>query len=233
MNQSGKVWALSLLCLVGLIAPACDSDDGGTNSNGGSAGSGSGGKNSAGQTNTGGKDHLLDAGRGGQGGAAGGAGGGGLPDCESPLVDQASGVVTCGEIKYRQFVGKGCSYSPPDMDAQGGGGAGGASTGGVGGSGEASAGCDASKCTEKPRGFCYSDPAGFAGAGAESCHYGCLTDGDCGKNELCLCEDASYGGRCVPALCKTDADCKNGNHCASQTSCDQFYCDDEPGCAVP
>lgn len=37
------------------------------------------------------------------------------------------------------------------------------------------------------------------------CVAGCVSDADCGEDELCLCGDPA--GSCVPATCKTDADC--------------------------
>lgn len=37
------------------------------------------------------------------------------------------------------------------------------------------------------------------------CAYGCVTDSECSANELCLCGDPV--GHCVPASCRTDADC--------------------------
>ncbi len=38
-----------------------------------------------------------------------------------------------------------------------------------------------------------------------ACQYGCVADGDCGADELCLC--GTTIGRCVRASCHTDADC--------------------------
>ncbi len=47
-----------------------------------------------------------------------------------------------------------------------------------------------------------------------SCHYGCLTDSDCNDNQVCVCEDERYGGRCLEAGCRTNEDCGAGLRCA-------------------
>jgi hypothetical protein len=95
----------------------------------------------------------------------------------------------------------------------------------------------AADCTEKPRGFCDNGAPGnnaaSGGAPPDTCHYGCLTDTDCGSNEICLCEDPKYGGRCVFSFCKTDADCGPSTLCASAPGCNQFQCTNDPACAVP
>ncbi len=44
-----------------------------------------------------------------------------------------------------------------------------------------------------------------------SCMNGCVTDVECGPGQVCLCEGAN--GRCVPADCRSDADCDNGAKC--------------------
>jgi hypothetical protein len=224
---------LALLGAVASMAPACDGDDEGSNDGeagaGGQAGHGTAGSTStAGHAGTGGNTNVSGTGFGGDAAGAGGlAGAGGATDCGT--VDAASGVVICGEIKYRARTGIGCFYSPPDQAAIGGGGGGGAASGGEGGVGS---GCDPDKCTEKPRGYCEAEAPGASGAGPVTCHYGCLTDEDCVTDEICVCADPSYGGRCVHAFCKTDADCTNGNRCGSHTDCDQFSCNEDPQCAV-
>jgi hypothetical protein len=231
MRVQGQIGVLSLVGAVAFLVPACDSDDGDSNSNdqGGSAGaaghSTAGSNNSAGHTNT-----------AGQGGDAGNGGGGAGGASECGRLDEASGVVTCGEVKYRARVGTGCLYSPGDKEPAGGAGGGGGASGGAGaspgGAAGTDSGCDPDKCTEKPRGYCEAEAPGASGAGPVSCHYGCVTDSECGASEICVCGDPTYGGRCVQAFCKTDADCANGNRCGSSTACDQFSCNDDPACAV-
>ena len=61
-----------------------------------------------------------------------------------------------------------------------------------------------SDCTEKPYGMCdlpYPGPC--------ACHYGCLTDDDCGAGGACIC-GAGALGQCVAATCRTNADCPSG-----------------------
>jgi hypothetical protein len=51
-----------------------------------------------------------------------------------------------------------------------------------------------------------AEPVVFEGCG---CVYGCETDADCGANEVCACAGvAGDWPRCVPASCRTDADCE-------------------------
>jgi hypothetical protein len=55
----------------------------------------------------------------------------------------------------------------------------------------------------------------------------CFSDTDCGPTDVCLC-DAEDGNRCVPANCRTDADCAGG-------FCSPTYilsCPNAPGCAA-
>jgi hypothetical protein len=58
-----------------------------------------------------------------------------------------------------------------------------------------------SDCTTKPKGYC-----GVTSANA-SCHcdYGCTEDADCGAGYICQCGDPL--GKCLPATCKSDAEC--------------------------
>jgi hypothetical protein len=77
-------------------------------------------------------------------------------------------------------------------------------------------GCNADgECTELAGGRC-------VGGGWDSCScvYGCSTDDDCGAGWACLCRGSaperapvSRFSRCVPATCRTDADC-DGYPCA-------------------
>ena len=63
----------------------------------------------------------------------------------------------------------------------------------------------------------------------------CLTDGDCGNGDACVCASDYYGGNtayhanvCVPANCHVDTDCGPGGYCsASHGYCGSFqgfYC---------
>ncbi len=72
-------------------------------------------------------------------------------------------------------------------------------------------------CTEKAYGHCIDD---FSGP---YCNYGCVTDADCGPQQLCRCD--WYGGYCVKAQCRTDADCGDGYLCAKSEGCEgEFAC---------
>lgn len=50
-------------------------------------------------------------------------------------------------------------------------------------------------------------------AGFRDCVKACLNDDDCGASGVCLC--GSSIGRCVPATCRTNADCVDGASCLS------------------
>ncbi len=62
-------------------------------------------------------------------------------------------------------------------------------------------------CTAKPYGHC-----GPSGQLACACNYGCLSDQDCGTDQICLCGEPV--GRCVSATCKDAASCSGGAQCA-------------------
>jgi len=66
-----------------------------------------------------------------------------------------------------------------------------------------------SDCTDQSGGYCYG--SGYSC----DCIYTCTTDDDCGPGQACVCDstNTNYIGlftilnRCVPAGCRTDADC--------------------------
>jgi hypothetical protein len=66
-------------------------------------------------------------------------------------------------------------------------------------------------CTARPFGFCSTVPTDHYPACG--CSYGCLSDADCGPDELCECGDPV--GLCRSATCAVDADCGGGALCAS------------------
>lgn len=53
----------------------------------------------------------------------------------------------------------------------------------------------------------------------------CFTDEDCETDEVCECGDRSrlLGHTCVPANCRTDADCGLGSWCAASYPCLQVF----------
>jgi hypothetical protein len=67
-------------------------------------------------------------------------------------------------------------------------------------------------CTAAPHGHCTTEfSEGFGGAPTVTCHYGCVSDAECGAGRLCFCGDPI--GQCVETSCKTDADCPSGVLC--------------------
>ena len=64
------------------------------------------------------------------------------------------------------------------------------------------------ECESKPNGHC-TDLGDSLGCG---CQYGCVNDGDCGKDEICLCGDPV--GTCVAVTCTNEA-CVAPSQCAT------------------
>lgn len=69
-------------------------------------------------------------------------------------------------------------------------------------------------CTERPHGRCISKliVGGGTSLSTCNCHYPCADDGDCEANEICLCAGvrSTETARCIPALCRSNADCPSG-----------------------
>ncbi|PCC74341.1 hypothetical protein SAMN02745121_04442 [Nannocystis exedens] len=65
-------------------------------------------------------------------------------------------------------------------------------------------------CDEGAYGRCVAHDTGFGSSCA--CDYSCRTDADCRSDEACVCDHAFADdhSRCVPALCRVDADCPEG-----------------------
>lgn len=74
-------------------------------------------------------------------------------------------------------------------------------------------------CTLAPYGHCVLDDTLL------TCVYGCRTDDECDSSQLCLC--GAGGGRCVSALCHTDAECGPENRCVGYEECSDthFICE--------
>ena len=65
-------------------------------------------------------------------------------------------------------------------------------------------------CSREPLGYCADAHklTGYCG-----CYYGCRRDSDCAAGSICEC--GIVIGRCVPATCKTNADCGSGFGCVA------------------
>jgi hypothetical protein len=72
-------------------------------------------------------------------------------------------------------------------------------------------------CTARPYGRCVP-PYGPGISTSYHCEYGCASDADCTVDQVCLC--GALVGTCVPATCKTDADCAEGFCADYDTVCD-------------
>jgi len=71
--------------------------------------------------------------------------------------------------------------------------------------------CVADKeCVAKPNGYC-TNPGDGMGC---RCQYGCKTDADCGKEEVCLCGEPA--GTCVSATCSESS-------CAAPSRCSTYH----------
>jgi hypothetical protein len=73
-------------------------------------------------------------------------------------------------------------------------------------------------CTAKSHGYCgqAADLLSKGMVAPYSCQYGCRTDSDCERTQICLC--GAEIGTCVLAACKTDAECGADLECASYYS---------------
>jgi hypothetical protein len=66
---------------------------------------------------------------------------------------------------------------------------------------------------------CALQPHGYCAYG--SCMYGCVSDSECGDG-ICYCGDPV--GKCVAALCHSNADCSGGYPCYSANPSGGFAC---------
>ena len=202
------------------LAPACggSTSDGlfGEESNGGTAGANtagspvggsgnanSGGSGNTGNTNTGGSGNTGNANSGGSGNT-GNTGNGGPFPCEDPqpvmLMGQDTGTVRCANGMVHRAQARECparpqSGVPVDFcgDANG------------GNQGDCATDFD---CRDRPLGFCRPANAGIPMC---SCIYGCVSDSDCGPDQVCRCGDPV--GQCVPANCRNNSECEGARLC--------------------
>ncbi|MEI9953655.1 MAG: ferritin-like domain-containing protein [Pseudomonadota bacterium] len=164
------------------------------------AGSSAAGSSAAGSSAAGSSAAGSAPGGAGPVGVAGSAGAGNNKyPCANPR-DLGNGLIQCDGFNHRQEPGMCASLVPrpeavpdhsPDMMSQ----------------------CkfDAD-CKEHPYGWCSN-----ISQGNESfCAYGCVKDSDCADDLLCECGEPV--GRCVPADCKSNADCQGGFLCKAYDS---------------
>lgn len=230
INRMGRATALrfSLLASLGLLPMACGGAFQGTD-DGEGGDSGSGGGSQAGTTSKGGSSSEAGStSKGGSGNTAGTSVGGTGPrpgpDCTMPVYDPNTGFVTCQEGFSHRPEPRICGVNPGAADAAPAGG--GANIGAGGGAGapvpvlpraDGSVPCsdDPTKCSIYQYGYC--DGAFLGGeAPAPTCKSGCVVDGECGANMICVCghPESPTGGVCRPSQCTSDLDCPYG-YCAS------------------
>lgn len=81
-----------------------------------------------------------------------------------------------------------------------------------------------SDCSQHPHGSCilaYMPRSPLAPIPYLACAYGCVRDEECSSGQICLCGERI--GACVPASCRTDADC-------GSNLCSEFTADPPSGC---
>lgn len=122
-------------------------------------------------------------------------------DCTSEPIEIAgfdTGYQSCGELQHRAAI-ESCPVfeheAPPECADV---------------SDDEDPACNSDlDCDEDTFGRCL--PNGAFGCG---CVYGCKADEDCDEGAICLCGEPF--GRCVPATCRSDADCEHeGSICAA------------------
>lgn len=212
MNHS-QLLRWSLLGSLGFVPVACSGSSDAPDADGQA-----GANNEAGAPAASGSTSTPNAEAGIGGGsetvAAGAGGGGNRPSCTSPTTDPITGLTTCAE-GYR-FRAEAIACAPTDDAAGGASGVGGASGAGGQSNGELFPEPTCAPACTAPGSFCARLSYLTASTG---CLTRCDSDSECADNELCLC--GGYGvSVCVPASCRSDADCDDGYHCAQEPNCD-------------
>ncbi len=199
--------AIVALELVTSIAGCTGGEDGGGGTGDGSVGSSADSGSGSGSAGT----SSTSSSEGGESSGSSGDTGGGLAPCEDPMpilqagLDPApaSGFVACadGRIVREQAVACTSPVEPGNCDLDG------------VGSCSVDADCGAN-------GACIAMAAGpgpFCG-----CVVSCETDDDCGEGKACVCAGVAGRSSCVPADCRSNADCGDGlcRYAVHPGSCD-------------
>lgn len=130
-----------------------------------------------------------------------------LDPCDDPQpilqhdLDLPTGYELCADGRIRRVSSVACEVPTP-----------------TGGCEESSTGEDQchtdDECVSGPHGYCALSATGFGDYCG--CHYGCMSDADCGTDQVCLCGGDAPGypsvSRCIPAGC-LDSDACDGGMC--------------------
>ena len=117
------------------------------------------------------------------------------PACEGakawPDASATSGGLTqCSDGVVHRTAAPSCTAAtPPDLPS----------------SDPAAMACEGVPCTDKPNGFCVATLGDSPELNKISCVYACEKDDDCGEDSACFCGPS--GGECIPAGCRSEADC--------------------------
>lgn len=121
--------------------------------------------------------------------------------CENPVASEPNGWVSCDDRYHHREAASTCTSALPRPS-------------------DPSAACSDADCAHLPYGHCWPQSI-FVGP-PPSCIPGCVSDDDCGADEICFCEFPV--GRCIPADCRTDADCGPDAFCSTYLGPDQPSC---------
>lgn len=179
----------------GLFISGAGTSAGGSRSAGAAGSSGDAGTGNTGNSGNGGSGNTGNTGSGGSGNT-GNTGNGSPFPCDNPepvkVLGQETGTVRCANGMVHRAQARDCparpqSGEPIEFCTE------------TSGSGQCHTDFD---CRQAPLGFCRPANAGIPMC---ACIYGCVSDSDCGHDQICRCGDPV--GQCVPANCTDNSDC--------------------------